>query len=103
MLTGRRPYGTKPTDVAVIAALLRDELPSETEDLPIDAPDLKLLLKKCWSIQPTERPSATYCLDILNSASSVLDNPTAGYNPTAFDTKPASVCLDDCPRDTWAG
>lgn len=103
MLTGRRPYGTKPTDVVVIAALLRDELPSETEDLSIDAPDLKRLLNKCWSIQPTERPSATYCLDILNSACSVLDNPMPGYNPTTFDTRPASVCLDDHLCDTWSG
>ncbi|KAG8896066.1 hypothetical protein FRC00_006548, partial [Tulasnella sp. 408] len=91
VLTGRRPYATKTTDLAVIAALLRNELPNETEDLPIDVPDLKLLLIKCWSVQPTERPSATYCLDILNSASSVSDDPLARYNPTTFDTKPASA------------
>ncbi|KAG9044502.1 hypothetical protein FS837_008052 [Tulasnella sp. UAMH 9824] len=61
------PYATKMNDMAVILALATGELPSETEDLPIDDLELKRLLSKCWSPQPNERPSAVYCLGILNS------------------------------------
>ncbi|KAG8899294.1 hypothetical protein FRC00_001632 [Tulasnella sp. 408] len=104
VLTGRRPYATKATDLIVISALLREELPSETEDLPIDVTDLKLLLNKCWSVPPNERPSAVYCLNVLNSACSVLDNPmAAGYNPTTFDTRPVSAryFVMKCSRETY--
>ncbi|KIO31635.1 hypothetical protein M407DRAFT_218800, partial [Tulasnella calospora MUT 4182] len=70
-LTGRAPYATRTGDAAVILALASGELPSETESLLIHVPDLKLLLSKCWSSAPSERPSAVYCLGILNSTSSV--------------------------------
>lgn len=50
-------------------ALVMNELPSDPESLPITVPDVKVLLAKCWNLQPNERPSAAYCLRILNSVS----------------------------------
>ncbi|KAG8977551.1 hypothetical protein FRC05_001409 [Tulasnella sp. 425] len=68
-LTDKLPYATKTTEHAIIVALLESEIPAEIESLLIPVPDLKLLLAKCWAITPIERPSAAYCLRILNSVS----------------------------------
>ncbi|KAG8977550.1 hypothetical protein FRC05_001408 [Tulasnella sp. 425] len=69
--TDRVPYGKKSTEYAVLFALVKGECPSDTKSLPIPVPDLKLLLTECWSVQPDKRPSAAYCLQILNSVSPV--------------------------------
>ncbi|KIO31637.1 hypothetical protein M407DRAFT_67694, partial [Tulasnella calospora MUT 4182] len=68
VLTDRIPYAGKNTEHAIIVAIVMGEPPSETDCLPIPILDLRLLLAKCWSREPDERPSAGYCLRILNSA-----------------------------------
>lgn len=66
-LTDELPYATKTTDPSLFMAIMMGELPSDPESLPIPVPDLKILIAKCWTIKPNERPSAADCLRILNS------------------------------------
>ncbi|KAG9027701.1 hypothetical protein FS837_004190, partial [Tulasnella sp. UAMH 9824] len=75
VLTDTIPYAEKKAEHLVMLALVNDELPADIESLPIPIPDLKFLLAKCWAIQPSERPSASFCLRILNSEASTSSTP----------------------------
>lgn len=78
MLAERIPYAEKKADHLVMLALVNEELPAEIGSLRIPIPNLKLLLAKCWAIQPSERPPASYCLNILNSE--VHASPSPDHN-----------------------
>ncbi|KAG8917458.1 hypothetical protein FRC01_002441, partial [Tulasnella sp. 417] len=105
VLADRIPYAEKKSEHSIILALMNNEPPSDTTTLPIPISALKGLLNKCWAIDPSERPSAEDCLQILNteassasvtidlgSASSTLKDPqrfsSNQANPVNNSTRP---------------
>ncbi|KIO15995.1 hypothetical protein M407DRAFT_34375 [Tulasnella calospora MUT 4182] len=62
------PYAEKKSEHSIIRALMNGESPSDTEKLSFPVSDLKTLLARCWTIQPSERPSAVDCLRAIESA-----------------------------------
>ncbi|KAG8899005.1 hypothetical protein FRC01_010702, partial [Tulasnella sp. 417] len=77
VLASMIPYAEKKANHLVILAHVNNEIPAEIGSLPIPIPDIKMLLEKCWAIKPSERPSASYCLHILNSQ--VYASPTPDH------------------------
>ncbi|KAG9017076.1 hypothetical protein FRB90_001855 [Tulasnella sp. 427] len=69
LLVNILPYANKKSEQAVILALLAGQAPCDTESLPIPVPEIKSILTACWAISPSERPSASHCLSVLNSLS----------------------------------
>ncbi|KAG8909112.1 hypothetical protein FRC01_007127 [Tulasnella sp. 417] len=67
-LADRIPYGDKKSEHSILHALINGEPPSDTETLSFPVPDLKSLLRRCWNLQPSERPSASDCLRVVESA-----------------------------------
>ncbi|KAG8953715.1 Platinum sensitivity protein [Tulasnella sp. 424] len=67
-LTDRLPYAEKKSEHSIIRALMNNEPPSDIESLSLPVTDLKNLLGRCWTIQPSERPSAIDCFQIIESA-----------------------------------
>ncbi|KAG8929695.1 hypothetical protein FRC01_003917 [Tulasnella sp. 417] len=66
ILTGRIPYAEKKTERTILVAILKGQPPCKAEQLSIPIPSISLLLAKCWTPEPNERPSAISCLDTLN-------------------------------------
>ncbi|KAG8924842.1 hypothetical protein FRC01_010979 [Tulasnella sp. 417] len=98
VLAERTPYAEKKAQVQILRALVNDELPAEIESLSLLTSDLKLLLAKCWAIQPAERPSASDCLRILNlevHTSSSPDHAEGGVHETLASFKAASSTDED--------
>ncbi|KAG9026774.1 hypothetical protein FS837_004512 [Tulasnella sp. UAMH 9824] len=75
VLADRIPYAERKAEHQVIYALVNEELPAELGSLPIPIASLKPLLGKCWALQPSERPSSSYCLRILSSEVYALSTP----------------------------
>ncbi|KAG8896939.1 hypothetical protein FRC00_005013, partial [Tulasnella sp. 408] len=71
VLTDKIPYADRKKEAGIITAILNRQPPGQIENLSIPVPDVKLLLSKCWTYEPEERPSASFCLDFLHSAMSV--------------------------------
>lgn len=67
-LTDTVPYADKRTRPGLLTAILRGQPPARVEDLPIPIPDIKLLLARCWDVEPEARPPAAECLHTLSSA-----------------------------------
>lgn len=72
VLADRIPYAEKKSQRSIIVALMKNERPSDANNLPIPVQALKDLLANCWAIQPKERPSARHCLRVLATESSTL-------------------------------
>lgn len=70
VLADRIPYADKKSEPSIILALMNNEPPSDTTTLPALISPFNYLLDKCWAIDPTERPSAEHCLQILNTEAS---------------------------------
>lgn len=62
------PYAELKFEHLIILGLVEDKLPADVEKLPIHTPEVKELLTKCWSISPSQRPSALQCLSYMRPA-----------------------------------
>ncbi|KAG8962704.1 hypothetical protein FRC05_005160 [Tulasnella sp. 425] len=71
VLADRIPYAEK-SQRSIIVALMKNERPSDANNLPIPIQALKDLLANFWAIEPKERPSAGHCLRVLATESSAL-------------------------------
>ncbi|KAG8924844.1 hypothetical protein FRC01_010981 [Tulasnella sp. 417] len=102
VLANKIPYAEKKADRLVLFALVNDEIPAEIGSLPIPIPEIKLLLGKCWAIQPNERPSASYCLRILNSQVYASPTPDHTKGITVQDSIPdQEFWLEDEEMDQY--
>ncbi|KAG8911732.1 hypothetical protein FRC00_005925 [Tulasnella sp. 408] len=112
VLTDTIPYAEKKPEHLVVLALVNDELPADVESLSILHPDLKVLLARCWAIQPSERPSASFCLSVLNSELStsptpdhvegvVVDPPSAATEVSALPSAAESYDPEDPEKVRW--
>ncbi|KAG8911547.1 hypothetical protein FRC01_005650, partial [Tulasnella sp. 417] len=69
VLTDKIPFADLPTEPRLLLALLLGRSPSVTDLSPSSPlPELTVLLRDCWSHQPMERPTALYCLRVMDSS-----------------------------------
>ncbi|KAG8938938.1 hypothetical protein FRC04_007234, partial [Tulasnella sp. 424] len=66
VMTGSLPYSSRRSDQQVLLALALRQPPASPPDLELQDEMLKILLTKCWDINPSERPPASTCLSYLN-------------------------------------
>lgn len=62
VMTGSLPYGSANNNPKILLALTLKQLPAEIADLELQDDKLKTLLRKCWEINPSARPSTSECL-----------------------------------------
>lgn len=62
VMTNSLPFHDASTDIAIVKRVLRGDLPSLAENADLSLMhELCSLMTMCWSINPTERPTADYC------------------------------------------
>lgn len=64
ILADRQPYHDIKRDQAVILALSQGKPPADIKTLQVPHP-VKALLKRCWSTNPTTRPTLARCESLL--------------------------------------
>ncbi|KAG8955131.1 general transcription repressor [Tulasnella sp. 424] len=65
VMTGSLPYSSRRSDQQVLLALALKQPPASSPDMELQDEMLKMLLTRCWDINPSERPLASTCLSYL--------------------------------------
>lgn len=65
IMTGRVPYSTERTDFLVIKAIMQSELPGSL-DHPSIPKFAEAVLAKCWSTEPSSRPTMIWCSECFS-------------------------------------
>ncbi|KIO33141.1 hypothetical protein M407DRAFT_18006 [Tulasnella calospora MUT 4182] len=88
VMTNSIPFQDVHKEAIVIKRVIQGELPSITGDVRM-ALILRLcsLMSECWSIDPSKRPGAKDCVNLLQWMPRVVPNPTRTTNPMMSEAR----------------
>lgn len=86
-MTGTIPFHDVAMDITVIKRVIRGDLPLIAKDVRVSV-NLALcsLMAKCWSIDPTKRPTAEDCRKSISWMVSIICLGVCVLNLSAIDT-----------------
>lgn len=67
MVTGRTPFDDVQMQSAIILRIMRNQMPKLEEPVFVRFPALSALLRRCWTAEPTARPTIQECRETLRS------------------------------------
>ncbi|KAG9016039.1 hypothetical protein FRB90_003763 [Tulasnella sp. 427] len=98
-MTGVMPYSAARSDPQVMMALTQNKPPTALNRLNLPDPGLEPLLKGCWELSPTARPSASAFLRSLIENTALSQRPPAsGAHSSVY----RELDLDISPDFSWA-